>query len=290
VARAVELARASPGVAGVRALTKAESERLLEPWLGVGLDLGDLPVPRLILVGLADRSRSDLSELRRRLARRFRPRTGRPPVVAVAAFDYGRHSGRSWSGLVALVLAAAGLATAFATRGAMAGNRDAVDVLHFVGAQDRFIAAEFQRRFFRLGLKGGILGGGAALGLIALLGIVTRRWGESAAGDQIEALFGTFNLGWRGAAAILAVIGVVAIVHRPRLANVGAAVLARRRVSGVVDPRALFRGKSRRGSGHPRRPSAASILRMLDFHDRAGLGNRGEFMRRGLGVGVDDPA
>ncbi|CAA9358394.1 MAG: Assymetric_cell_division_FstX [uncultured Microvirga sp.] len=213
VARAVELARASTGVASVRALSKVESERLLEPWLGAGLDLGDLPVPRLILVGLSDRSRPDLSELRRRLGTEVPTATlddhqlwlSRLSTMAATLVGAG-------VGLVALVLAAAGLATAFATRGAMAGNRDAVDVLHFVGAHDRFIAAEFQRRFFRLGLKGGILGGGAALGLIALFGVLTRRWGENAAGDQIEALFGTFSLGWRGAAAIVAVIGVVAVV------------------------------------------------------------------------------
>ena len=38
-----------------------------------------------------------------------------------------------------LVLMAMGLAVTFATRGAMAGNREIVDVLHFVGAEDRFI-------------------------------------------------------------------------------------------------------------------------------------------------------
>ena len=61
-------------------------------------------------------------------------------------------SSASASFLVALVLVAAGLAVTFATRGAMAGNREVVDVLHFVGANDDFIAKEFQRRFFRLGL------------------------------------------------------------------------------------------------------------------------------------------
>lgn len=213
VARAAELARGLPGIESARALSKVESERLLEPWLGTGLDLGDLPVPRLILVGLADRSRSDLSELRQRLG---------VEIPNATLDDHGLWLSRLSTmadtlvavgiGLVGLVLVAAGLAAAFATRGAMAGNRDVVDVLHFVGAHDRFIAREFQRRFFRLGLNGGMLGGGAALGLIALFGILARRWGENAAGDQIEALFGTFQLGWRGSLAIVAVIGIVSIV------------------------------------------------------------------------------
>jgi len=213
VAQAAELARASPGIAGVRAMTRAESERLLEPWIGTGLDLGDLPVPRLILVEVSERSGAGLADLKRRLRAEIPNATlddhqlwlARLSTMANTLVGVG-------IGLVALVLLAAGLAAAFATRGAMAGNRDVVDVLHFVGAHDGFIAAEFQRRFFRLGLKGGALGGGAALACLALLGLSARSWGETVAGDQIEALFGTFPLGWRGAGAILAVIAVIAVV------------------------------------------------------------------------------
>src|SRR5437763_8162241 len=44
--RAVALASGTAGVAGARAYTKEESGRLLEPWLGSGLALDELPVPR----------------------------------------------------------------------------------------------------------------------------------------------------------------------------------------------------------------------------------------------------
>jgi cell division transport system permease protein len=213
VARAAELARAAPGVADARVLSKSESERLLEPWLGTGLDLGDLPVPRLVMVQLADEARPDLAELKRRLNEQVPTAVvddhqlwlSRLSTMANTLVGVG-------VAFVALVLAATGLAAAFATRGAMAGNRDVVEVLHFVGARDDFIAREFQRRFFRLGLKGAGLGGGLALGSIALFGVLTRSWGANAAGDQIGALFGAFELGWRGYAAILAIMVVVAAV------------------------------------------------------------------------------
>ena len=96
------------------------------------------------------------------------------------------------------MLVAAGLAVIFATRGAMAGNREVVEVLHFVGANDDFIAKEFQRRFFRLGLRGSVIGAGAALLLTLILGFVSRSWRASPTGDQIEALFGAFSISWRG--------------------------------------------------------------------------------------------
>src|SRR5580704_6380452 len=52
VAKAVAVAAKSPGVEAAQALSKAESEKLLEPWLGAGLDLSQLPIPRVILVRL----------------------------------------------------------------------------------------------------------------------------------------------------------------------------------------------------------------------------------------------
>ena len=67
-AKAVELARAMPGVTSVRAYTKAQSEELLQPWLGSGLDLSELPVPRLIVVTLDKQERLDIAVLRKRLS------------------------------------------------------------------------------------------------------------------------------------------------------------------------------------------------------------------------------
>src|ERR1700737_1280503 len=45
----VEALRAQSGIAGVRAYPKEESAKLLEPWLGAGLSLDDLPVARVIV-------------------------------------------------------------------------------------------------------------------------------------------------------------------------------------------------------------------------------------------------
>ena len=43
----------SAGMVEVRPYSKEETARLLEPWLGTGLRLDDLPVPRLIVVRIA---------------------------------------------------------------------------------------------------------------------------------------------------------------------------------------------------------------------------------------------
>src|SRR3974390_1631014 len=47
VRAAMEMARVTPGIAEVRAYTKEESQRLVEPWLGAGLSLPQPPLPPL---------------------------------------------------------------------------------------------------------------------------------------------------------------------------------------------------------------------------------------------------
>ena len=213
VERAVALARQAPGVAQVQPFSKAESERLLEPWLGTGLDFNDLPVPRLIVIKLKEDARPDFSALRQALKEQIPGATlddhalwvSRLSTMANTIIGIG-------VALVVLVLVAAGLAVTFATRGAMAGNREVVDVLHFVGANDDFIAREFQRRFFRLGLRGSAAGATVALVLTTIAGWITGSWRASPAGDQIEALFGSFSIGWRGYGVVILIALAVALI------------------------------------------------------------------------------
>jgi cell division transport system permease protein len=114
--------------------------------------------------------------------------------------------------IVLLVLTAAALAVAFATRGAMAGSRDSVEVLHFVGANDDFIAREFQSRFIRLGRRGGLFGGLAAIATIGVLGFLATRWSATPEAEQLQALFGAFEIGWTGYGAVILVALVVAVI------------------------------------------------------------------------------
>ncbi len=95
-------------------------------------------------------------------------------------------------------------------------------MLHFVGANDDYIAREFQRRFFRSGCKGAAVGAGAALVADARPRLVRLdRCRASPAGDQIEALFGSFGIGWRGVLLVVLIALAVAVDHRHRVAADG---------------------------------------------------------------------
>lgn len=210
--RAANVARGFPGISEVKPFTKAQSEALLQPWLGSGLDLSQLPVPRLIVLKLDSGKPLDLVALRKALNDKIagaslddhhfwlrRLAIMADTVVVVAGIIF------------VLVLIAMVLAVGFATRGAMAGNREIIEVLHFVGAADGYISRQFQRHFFRLGLRGGVLGGILAILVLFLSGAVSAWLRGTAGGTQAQVMFGSFELGLKGYVAIAVIAGAIAV-------------------------------------------------------------------------------
>ena len=207
---AIALAEAVPGVAEAHALSLEDSEKLLEPWLGSGLDLSQIEIPRLIVVELSDPKAVDINLLGKSIA-----------TVKGASLETHaawRQQLNTMAGtlvfsgvlVLALIVLATVLAVIFATRGTMATNREIVDVLHFIGASNTFIAGEFQGRFLSLGFRGGVVGG---LGAVLFFFLVAGAAGSivpDQASAQLGFLFGRFSLGLDGIAGIAAVIPVIA--------------------------------------------------------------------------------
>ena len=213
VRAAIAIARGATGIAEVRAYTKEESEQLVEPWLGSGLALGELPIPRMIVVKLASGATPDFAALRAALAARVpsaslddhRGWIDRMRDMAEAVVVIGM-------AILALVVVVTVLSVTFATRGAMATNRPIVEVLHYVGATDGFVAGQFQRHFLMLGFKGGAIGGGVALALFGILAAASSWISGTAGGEEMPALFGTFSMGIAGYLAIVVLIVLMALV------------------------------------------------------------------------------
>jgi cell division transport system permease protein len=213
VVKAAVIARASAGIAEVRPYSKEETTRLLEPWLGSGLQIDDLPVPRLIVVRITPGAAPDLAQMRQTLAEQ---------IPGVSLDDHRGFVDRMRAmtravvilgiGVLLLVLAATVLSLAFATRAAIATNRPVIEVLHLIGAKDSFIARHFQQHFLRLGLEGGLIGSGSAIALFALAELAGGWFGSGPAGEQLSALFGTASIGAPGYLAMLAQAGVIACV------------------------------------------------------------------------------
>jgi cell division transport system permease protein len=207
---AVSLAQATAGVASAHALSLEESQNLLKPWLGAGLDLSTLEIPRIVAVQLSDPQDADITKLENDLK-------------AIKGASLDTHA--AWrdqlntmagtivvSGLLVLTLivVATVLAIVFATRGTMASNREIVDVLHFIGASNSFIAGEFQGRFLLIGFRGGIVGGLAAILFFVIIGLAAGSVANGDVSAELGLVFGRFAIGFDGAAGIAAVVPVIA--------------------------------------------------------------------------------
>ena len=145
-----------------------------------------LPIPRLIVVRMQDRADDDIASLRALLAN----------AVPQASLEdhrvWANRIGTMANAIVslaillfALMIVAMATAIGFATRGAVAANREIIEVLHFVGASDAFIAGEFEMHFRHLAFRGALIGGLSAIafffvsvGAFNLVVAVDRRRGN----------------------------------------------------------------------------------------------------------------
>lgn len=157
------------GILTAEALSREQAGALLEPWLGRGNLPASLPVPGIIAVKVAPSLRGELDALSDDI--------GQVAPNAIVD-DHG-----AWNASLAasarviqifafcvflLIMGAVCTVIIFAARAGLAANREVVDVLHLVGATDKFIAKEVQRRFLILGLRGSVLGvAAAALAVVA---------------------------------------------------------------------------------------------------------------------------
>lgn len=192
--KAVAIIRASDGVRAVNELSIEEAAALLEPWLGAGAIVQELPIPRLIEVTIDRHAPPDLAALAARLDAEVEGATldshKRWQDQLVRTAGTLRLIGFAILALISLTTIAV---VVFATRAAMYSNRKVVEVLHLVGARDAFIAAQVQRHFLRLGLKGGLIG--ALAGAISFTAVNILATGETRSlADNIDAISsGTYS-------------------------------------------------------------------------------------------------
>lgn len=206
-----DLALSFVGTKSGTVLDKEATARLLEPWLGAGLDIDELPVPRLVIVTIDEQNPPDFAAMRAELQKKIPQaylddhRTWVDRLVSMA-----RTTVIIGSAVLGLVFFAMVLTVIFATRGALAGNRHIVEVLHFVGAESSFVAEEFQKHFLLISLKGSLTGAMLAALSFAAAGWWQTRTIATPESDQAAALFGSFSIDWTGYAGIFLTMLVIA--------------------------------------------------------------------------------
>lgn len=176
VAKAIKVLRGTPGIVEVRLLGTAEITALLEPWLGTGDFAAELPLPALIDVKILPDARINMDGL------------GAVLDGAVPGTTIDDH--RKWldrlillarftqliaAGIVFLVSAAAVATVIFVTRAGLSIHHEFIELMHFIGAQDGYVARQFQFQALALGLSGSIIGFVLAAATILALGAISGQ-------------------------------------------------------------------------------------------------------------------
>ncbi len=177
--RVIAILRGTPGVTSVRALDDEELAALLRPWLGGGAGRIALPLPAVIEVRLAGPD-LDAAGLAARV-------TAAAPGTLLEGHDVWVRRlavlARSLQACAALALAVVGFVAvaviAVATRAGLAARRDAIEVVHGLGATDGYIAGRFARRATTLATAGATAGAVAALPvLLGMAGLAAPFSGQ----------------------------------------------------------------------------------------------------------------
>lgn len=200
------------GIRAARALPASETASLLEPWLGTSDALKTLPVPRLIALELDIVSPPDIEALRGILLKQY------PKGVVLDDHRQWQRQIRSVTrsfslGGLAILLLVGAATTAIivsATRSALASNREIVEVLHVVGATDRFIAREFEKHFLRLGVRAGLVGALSAMAVFFVLPTAMELLGGGVTMAELHRLIGTGSLDPAGYVVLGMLVVVVA--------------------------------------------------------------------------------
>jgi cell division transport system permease protein len=184
--------RQTKGVVSAQLLSPEETAKLLQPWLGSNVAIANLPLPRLIDIRVDPQAAIDYATVRGQL----------DSIIPGSQLD----NNRSWLGSVRdFALRIEGVITAgvmvvtaliimiiiFTARIGLAIHRSVIELLHLLGAQDAYIARQFQVHAMSLGLRGGVIGAAAA----ALTVVVLVPAGRMFALPLPVAAYGIFD--WR---------------------------------------------------------------------------------------------
>jgi cell division transport system permease protein len=201
------------GILNANLKSLEESARYVEAWLGEISDVDKWPFPRMITVEIDQNSPPDIPALQKALTARF-------PAASLDDHRIWQKQLRrvtgslAFGGIVLIMLVAAATVGIIgsAARSAMASNRDIVEVLNFVGADERFITRQFELHFLKLGVVAGVMGALAAAAVFFFLPILADFMSDAATRTELHRLVGDVRLDWVGYFSLLLVVVAIAAI------------------------------------------------------------------------------
>lgn len=200
----------TPGIVSVTRVPRQKVQQLLAPWLGIGTRdsvASLLPLPVIFDVETAEGAPINADALAVSLgdipgiavddgARWLKPIASMAQIIGGISFA-----------LAILAITSVAFVTTFATRAALANQSKTVELLQVIGAENSYIARQFQRHSLLIAVKGALAG--VVVGIIAVL-IALRVVPDGGTAFLAGATPGT--TGWVFMALLPVIAGGVAMV------------------------------------------------------------------------------
>lgn len=170
--KAVEFLGGLPEIEKVTPLNDGQLEKLIQPWLGDGINIADLPMPRIIDVKIKRGAEVDFVKLAAQLAQ----------ATPMASID----NHKLWLNklikfadglkmlamcILALVIMITSGAIFYTTQTSLGLHSYTIGILHLMGAKDTYVAQQYAKRTAILALEGGLIG--LAIAIPTIFGIAS---------------------------------------------------------------------------------------------------------------------
>jgi cell division transport system permease protein len=175
--RVVALLTGTPGIAEARTLSDDELDDMLRPWLGNSAERLALPLPAVVAVRLSDPSLA-LEPLSNRVAAVAPGSLVESHGVWVRRLTALARSMQACAGLALLIVIGVAVSViAVVTRAGLATRREAIEIVHGLGASDGYVATRFATRATLLAAIGGLAGAIVALPVLLVLAELAAPFG-----------------------------------------------------------------------------------------------------------------
>ncbi len=212
-AEAVKFLSNQPGIKKAIARPAEQSLKDIELWVGKTEMLKSFPIPRLIEIKIYQDNPPDYPTLKNIFETKF------PGAIldnhGLWSAQYRRLARlvelTGFSMLLLMAAATAAVIVAAATS-ALASNKEIVAVLNLVGAEEKFIAGQFERHFLMVGIWAGVAGAGLAAAVFLVLPYVSRAMSTAAAEGEVQRFLEAVSLGFGGYGILVIVVVAIAAI------------------------------------------------------------------------------
>ncbi len=146
----------TPGVKSYYAMTRSETINLLKPWIG---DKIDIPLPRIISVQTSNviplNTKTLTSEIKKYSS-----------LIKLETYETWMYDLKNTISavqtllgmIIVLILLTTAVTISYATKSGLNINKKVINIMHMVGATNKYISTQFSRQMMILAISGGSIG------------------------------------------------------------------------------------------------------------------------------------